>query len=74
MRGSGFLTTRNYIEFLEGSQMEKVRADGGVCPVDDAQAHLHEEGSVEGDWIFGEVELDLLDCPPAILKAIYSLG
>jgi hypothetical protein len=25
-----------------------------------AQAHLHEDGSSERDWIFGEVELGLL--------------
>jgi hypothetical protein len=39
--------------------MEKLRADGRVCHVDDEQADLHEEGSLERDWVFREAELDL---------------
>jgi len=30
----------------------------GVRSLDGEQADLHEEGSVERDWIFGEVELE----------------
>ncbi|MGA9365725.1 MAG: hypothetical protein WBW16_15295 [Bacteroidota bacterium] len=38
--------------------MEKLRADRRVCLVDDGQADLHKEGSLERDWVFTEVELD----------------
>jgi hypothetical protein len=47
MQSLGFLPARNYMKILEGSQMEKLRADGQVRLVDDEQADIHEEGSAE---------------------------
>ena len=56
---TGQIITPCYRAHLNGDRSTDSRAEGGVCSVDDEQADLHEEGFVEGDWVFGEVELDL---------------
>ena len=47
-----------YRTHLDGDRSADSRADGGVCLVHDEQADVYKEGSLERDWIFGEVELD----------------
>jgi hypothetical protein len=46
-------------EQMEGYALSMMSKHTYVPKHSGAQAHVHEEGSVEGDWVFGKVELDL---------------